>query len=592
MPSSFIASLTHNAAALVAALSQTQTNGGCLLGTHNAPNPPPFLTNNPIANGYPWGTLSASNTNPYTNSPNTGVVRSYDFTIERGTIAPDGFERSVILINGQFPGPTIEANWGDTIQVTTHNNIANPAEGTALHWHGFLQQGSEWEDGVPAVSQCPIPPGGSFTYSFKASLYGSSWYHSHYSAQYAGGLWGPLIVHGPQHVPYDVDLGPIALSDWYHEDYFTVLAGIMGTDPRLFRPASDNNLINGKMNFDCSGVDNGTCTNNAGLSTFKFTSGKRIRLRLINSSAAAIQKFSIDNHTMTVIANDFVPIEPYNTTVVTLAVGQRTDVIVTANGKPTDAVWMRSTIASGECTYPANQPYAVATVYYENANNSASPRSIAHADTTNACQNDDLSETVPFYSIAAGSPATTIDISISFGFNATGHFLWYMNNSTYRGNYNDPLFLLAAAGKLSYPYDPEWNIYNVGSNSSIRLYVENTTPASHPMHLHGHNMFILAEGTGTWDGSTIINGNNPQRRDVQIVQGNGYAVFQWNSDNPGVWPFHCHIAWHISGGMQVSIMERPDDIRRLPVTSTSYQLCSDWDAYTKSAIVDQIDSGV
>ena len=170
------------------------------------------------------------------------------------------------------------------------------------------------------MSQCPIPPGGSFTYSFKASLYGSSWYHSHYSAQYAGGLWGPLIVHGPQHVPYDVDLGPIALSDWYHEDYFTVLAGIMGTDPRLFRPASDNNLINGKMNFDCSGVDNGTCTNNAGLSTFKFTSGKRIRLRLINSSAAAIQKFSIDNHTMTVIANDFVPIEPYNTTVVTLAV--------------------------------------------------------------------------------------------------------------------------------------------------------------------------------------------------------------------------------------------------------------------------------
>ena len=36
--------------------------------------------------------------------------------------------------------------------------------------------------------------------------------------------------------------------------------------------------------------------------------------------------------------------------------------------------------------------------------------------------------------------------------------------------------------------------------------------------------FVLAEGTGTWDGSTIINGNNPQRRDVQIVQANGYAV--------------------------------------------------------------------
>ena len=39
------------------------------------------------------------------------------------------------------------------------------------------------------------------------------WYHSHYSAQYAGGLIGPLIVHGPTNVPYDIDVGPVLLSD-------------------------------------------------------------------------------------------------------------------------------------------------------------------------------------------------------------------------------------------------------------------------------------------------------------------------------------------------------------------------------------------
>jgi len=61
-----------------------------------------------------------------------------------------------------------------------------------------------WMDGVPGVTQCPIPPGGSFTYTFTADLYGSSWYHSHYSAQYAGGLVGPMIIHGPQTVPYDI----------------------------------------------------------------------------------------------------------------------------------------------------------------------------------------------------------------------------------------------------------------------------------------------------------------------------------------------------------------------------------------------------
>jgi FtsP/CotA-like multicopper oxidase with cupredoxin domain len=68
-----------------------------------------------------------------------------------------------------------------------------------------------WMDGVPGVQQCPIPPGGSFTYSFLADLYGSSWYHSHYSAQYAGGLFGPMIIHGPSTVNYDI--GELAAVD-------------------------------------------------------------------------------------------------------------------------------------------------------------------------------------------------------------------------------------------------------------------------------------------------------------------------------------------------------------------------------------------
>ena len=101
----------------------------------------------------------------------------------------------------------------------------------------------------------------------------------------------------------------------------------MGTDladESLVRPASDNNLINGKMNFACGNSTGnsttGTCVNNAGLSKFNFTSGKKHRLRLMNTGIAAIQKFSIDNHKMTIIANDFIPIVPYEATIVTLGV--------------------------------------------------------------------------------------------------------------------------------------------------------------------------------------------------------------------------------------------------------------------------------
>lgn len=78
-------------------------------------------------------------------------------------------------------------------------------------------------DGVPAVTSCPIAPGDTFTYSFKADLYGTGWYHSHYSGQATGGLMGPVVIHGPSALDYDIDLGPVMVSEWYHKDYLELI---------------------------------------------------------------------------------------------------------------------------------------------------------------------------------------------------------------------------------------------------------------------------------------------------------------------------------------------------------------------------------
>lgn len=51
-------------------------------------------------------------------------------------------------------------------------------------------------DGVNGVTQCPIAPGDSFSYTWRAMQYGSSWYHSHYSVQYADGAVGPIVSLG------------------------------------------------------------------------------------------------------------------------------------------------------------------------------------------------------------------------------------------------------------------------------------------------------------------------------------------------------------------------------------------------------------
>jgi FtsP/CotA-like multicopper oxidase with cupredoxin domain len=110
-------------------------NGDTSLGTLSVPALPTFR-GAPEQTGVPWGDRTANNTNYYDEIPETGVTRTYDFTVARATIAPDGYEKHAMLVNGQFPGPTIEANWGDWIEVTVHNNITDPEDGTAIHWHG------------------------------------------------------------------------------------------------------------------------------------------------------------------------------------------------------------------------------------------------------------------------------------------------------------------------------------------------------------------------------------------------------------------------------------------------------------------------
>ena len=110
------------------------------------------------------------------------------------------------------------------------------------------------------------------------------------------------------------------------------------------------------------------------------------------------------------------------------------------------------------------------------------------------------------------------------------------------------------------------------------------------MHLHGHNMYVLNEGAGAWDG-TIVRPQNPDRRDVAMVRANGHLVVQFDPQ-PGFWAFHCHIAWHASGGFIKNLLVQPDQVKNYKIPSTSAQICRDWATWTQTNIPDQIDSGL
>ena len=65
--------------------------------------------------------------------------------------------------------------------VHLYNGLLN--NGTSLHFHGLRQNYTNPNDGVVSITQCPLAPGESITYTWRATQYGTSWYHSHFALQ-------------------------------------------------------------------------------------------------------------------------------------------------------------------------------------------------------------------------------------------------------------------------------------------------------------------------------------------------------------------------------------------------------------------------
>lgn len=398
-----------------------------------------------------------------------------------------------------------------------------------------------------------------------------------------------MIIHGPRdNYPGGgddvVDIGPVIVSDSYLTDYYSVVQQSESNNVAVAElVTSTNTLIQGKGNIDCSTAPAGSnCTSNAGLAKFNFKTGKRHLLRIINTSAAAFMVVSLDSHEMTVVANDFVAIKPYTVSQVQLFVGQRTDVLITANQIP-GAYWLR--VRQPILCALSLQPFALAAVYYDGINTDTKPLSLPNLDfitpTLINCGNDALTLTEPYYPIELDPPNTTITIQITQAVNETGYTHYEMNGQTFRANYNHPLLNLTYNGNTSYPDDPQWNVYNFGNNDTIRIIFQNNVPFGHPMHVHGQNMYVVDEGVGAYNGVNAVRPTNPQRRDTQSLKPNGYLVAQLKADNPGVWPFHCHIAWHVGQGLYINVMQKPDQVTQPEIPQVMAQSCDGESFYSR-----------
>ncbi|XP_071446243.1 uncharacterized protein [Hetaerina americana] len=272
-------------------------------------------------------------------------------------VLADGFEKGILTANRQIPGPSIQVCEGDRVVIDVDNQMQGME--VTIHWHGLWQQGSQYYDGVPYVTQCPISEGSTFRYQYTAGNAGTHFWHAHTGLQKLDGLYGSLIVRQTPsqdvhaHLyDYDLTTHVMLVSDWMHEVAQERFPGRLqrmpGQDP-------ENLLINGKGQFQDRNT--GYMTNTP-LEIFTVTPGRRYRFRFINSfSSVCPAQLTVQGHPLLVIASDGEPVHPVVVNTIISFTGERYDFVITAD-QNADSYWIQVR-GLGECGTQRAQQLAV-----------------------------------------------------------------------------------------------------------------------------------------------------------------------------------------------------------------------------------------
>ena len=392
------------------------------------------------------------------------------------------------------------------------------------------------------------------------------------------GIFGGIVIHGPATANYDYDLGSVFLNDWDERtaDQLYVLADTGGP------PTQTTGLINGTNSY----YDDDTIGTR--FSTV-WESGSSYLLRVVNAAIDTHFTFTIDNHTLEVIASDFVPIVPYTTKAVSIGMGQRYDIIVTADqASVASDFWIRA-IPDTYCSNNANPDDIKGIVHY--GSSTGTPTTSVWSYTENDCYSEPSASIVPYLSLDASTDASvSLDKEATVGFGT--HLYWYLGDVSMVVNWTDPTALLVLNNDTS--FESSYAVTLVPeADSWTLLVIESTFQQPHPIHLHGHDFFTLASGSGTYASSNAtLNTANPPRRDVDILPASGYLAIAFKADNPGVWLAHCHIGWHTGEGFALQFVEQYDKIAALYNSTELENTCAGWEAYQTASGLEQDDSGI
>ncbi|KAL3530941.1 hypothetical protein ACH5RR_010263 [Cinchona calisaya] len=520
----------------------------------------------------------------------------HEFVVQATPIKRLCRSRSILTVNGLFPGPTIEVRDGDALVIKVINRATY---NVTIHWHGIRQKGTQWADGPAYVTQCPIQPGSAYTYRFSIQNQdGTLWWHAH-SRWIRATVYGALIIYPKLGVPYPFQKPnkefPILLGEWWDNDILAIMrqALFSGAAPNM----SDAYTINGQPGdlYRCSSLDT---------TIFYVDAGDTILFRVINAALNQQLFFAVSDHILTVVGADAAYNKPFTTRVIMVGPGQTTNVLLTADQPPARYYMATKAYASAQGV-PFDNTTATAILVYNSIPCQSKkgsffqpvlPQLPNYNDTTTV-----TAFTSQFRSLSSSNSKVLTDIdeslfiTVGLGFFncIPGPTCQGPNGTRFASSMNNVSFVLPRGVSLLQAYyqntpgifttdfppippiqfDYTGNVpqalwqpnlgtklYKLKFGAKVQIVLQDTGILSiedHPIHLHGYQFFVVGQGFGNFNPSTDtanFNLNDPPERNTIGVPVGGWAAIRFLADNPGVWLVHCHIDAHLTWGLAMAFL--------------------------------------
>lgn len=403
----------------------------------------------------------------------------------------------------------LTAKKGEAFNVTLVNRLKVP---TSIHWHGLILPNRQ--DGVAFITQYPLYPQTHYHYEFPLIQAGTFFMHSHYGLQEQKLLAAPLILHDEEENGVADQEVVVLLSDFSFKSPSQIYRELrckkeMSSAKKMDRP----DVV--EVKYDAFLANFQTLDNPP---IFPVKPGSRVRMRLINSASAT--NFWVDLEALEgeAIAVDGNRIQPLHGKVFELGIAQRIDILVTI---PKDGGTF-PIFAKGEDTM-------MQTGFLLSTTEPLAPSlSMLTSEKAEIIVNKQESLLHALHPLEP--KAVDQQVLLELGGDMQ-EYVWTINGQSW----------------------PEVTPIVVEKGERVEMTFKNATSMTHPMHLHGHVFQITAINGKAIDGAM---------RDTVLVPPNSSLTIQFDANNPGIWPLHCHLLYHLEAGM-LTVVKYQDFIQPL-----------------------------